>query len=101
VIVDTEAPELRDPEEKPELPVAPENLEDPAPENLEDPAPENLEELSLEEPSPEVLVNLEEGTETDLETDPLLREVMACWIAGVSWVSTCPTTCLSLICGAA
>ena len=89
MIVDTEAPELRDPEEKPELPVAPENLEDPA--------PENLEELSLEEPSPEELVkpaapeNLEEGTETDLETDPLLREAMACWIAGVSWVSTCPT----------
>ena len=82
MIVDTEAPELRDPEEKPELPVA----------------PENLEELSLEEPSPEELVkpvapeNLEEGTETDLETDPLLREAMACWIAGVSWVSTCPTT---------
>ena len=90
MIVDTEAPELRDPEEKPELPVAPENLEDPA--------PENLEELSLEEPSPEELVkpvapeNLEEGTETDLETDPLLREAMACWIAGVSWFSTCPTT---------
>ena len=36
--------------------------------------------------------NLEEGTETDLETDPLLREAMACWIAGVSWFSTCPTT---------
>ena len=33
---DTEAPELREPEEKPEPPVAPENREDPAPENLEE-----------------------------------------------------------------
>ena len=77
MIVDTEAPELRDPEEKPELPVAPENLEDPAPENLEEPSPEEL----VKPVAPE---NLEEGTETDLETDPLLREAMACWIAGVS-----------------
>ena len=80
---DTEAPELREPEEKP---VAPENLEDPAPENLVEPSPE--EEL-VKPVAPE---NLEDGTETDLEEDPIPMEEMACWMAGVSWVSTCPTT---------
>ena len=90
---DTEAPELREPEEKPEPRVAPENLEDPAPENLEELSPDDLEEPSPDEElvKPVAPENLEDGTETDLE-DPIPMEEMACWMAGVSWVSTCPTT---------
>jgi len=95
-------PDTEAPEEKPEPPVAPENLEDPAPENLEELSPDDLEEPSPDEElvKPVAPENLEDGTETDLE-DPIPMEEMACWMAGVSWVSTCPTTCLSLICGAA
>jgi len=100
---DTEAPEFLEPDEKLEPPVAPENLEDPAPENLEELSPDDLEEPSPEEElvKPVAPENLEDGTETDLEEDPIPMEEMACWMAGVSWLSTCPTTCLSLICGAA
>lgn len=100
---DTEAPEFREPEENPEPPVAPENLEDPAPENLEELSPDDLVEPSPDEElvKPVAPENLEDGRETELEEDPIPMEEMACWMAGVSWVSTCPTTCLSLICGAA
>ena len=91
---ETEAPELREPEEKPEPLVAPENLEDPAPENLEELSPDDLEEPSPDEElvKPVAPENLEDGMETDLEEDPIPMEEMACWMAGVSWLSTCPTT---------
>jgi len=57
---DTEAPELREPEEKP---VAPENLEDPAPENLVELSPDDLVEPSPEEElvKPVAPENLEDG----------------------------------------
>merc|ERR1712062_845825 len=82
-----ESPELEawEPEEKLEPPVAPENLEELSPDDLEEPSPD--EEL-VKPVAPE---NLEDGTETDLEEDPIPMEEMACWMAGVSWDSTCPT----------
>ena len=85
-MLETEDPELREPDEKLERPaVAPENLGDPDSENLEEPSPDDL----VKPVDPE---NLDDGTETDLEEDPIPMEEMACWMAGVSCWSTCPTT---------